>query len=157
MRAVVVVESCFGCTAAVARAVADGLRSAGVLVEVTDAATAPPTVHADLVLVGAPTHNRGLPTAASRGKAASKGAPRVELGVREWADRVEALDGRVVAFSTRVASRFAGSAGKAIVTALKRQGVAATRGADFVVTGTAGPLAEGELARAEAWARGLVA
>lgn len=157
MRAVVVVESCFGCTAAVARAVADGLRSAGVLVEVTDAATAPPTLHADLVLVGAPTHNMGLPTAASRGQAVSKGAPRAEAGVREWVDRVEALGGRVVAFSTKVESRFAGSAGKAIVKALKRQGVTAERGADFVVTGTAGPLAEGELARAEAWARGLAA
>jgi len=155
VRAVVLVESCFGCTAAVARAVAEGLRSTGAEVEVLDAASAPAELRADLVLVGAPTHNTGLPTPASRRQAATTGAPRTGPGVREWIDRVAAVDGRVVAFSTKVGSRFAGSAGKAAVRALERRGVTAERGEDFVVTGTAGPLAEGETARAEHWGRGL--
>lgn len=155
-RAVVIVESCFGSTAAVARALADRLRAAGVEVELTEAATAPSRVAADLVLVGAPTHNLGLPTAGSRAQAASKGAGPAVPGVREWIAGVERVDGRVLSFGTRTAGRFSGSAGKAIAKALARRGVDAVRGEDFVVTGLAGPLADGELDRAGQWAAGLV-
>lgn len=151
MRAVVVTESLFGNTAQVAEAITEGLRSAGFDVETYVADTAPARLAADLVLVGAPTHNLGLPTPASRGQAAQKGASAPATGAREWIEGLLGVDGRVVTFSTTTGGVFAGSAGKAIVRALRRRRVKAERGVDFTVTGTPGPLADGEIDRARAW------
>jgi flavorubredoxin len=156
MKAIVIVESCFGNTSAVADAIIEGLRSTGADVQAYQAGSAPTRLSADLVLVGAPTHNFGLPTSASRGQAAQKGAPVPARGVREWIEAVETVGGRVVAFSTTTGGVFAGSAGKAIVKALKRRHVMAERGVDFTVIGTPGPMAEGELVRAREWGRTLV-
>lgn len=73
--ALVIVESHFGNTRTIARAVAAGLADAGVRASVLDAdrAGAPPA-DLDLLVVGAPTHNRGLPTAGSRAAARRQGA-----------------------------------------------------------------------------------
>jgi flavodoxin len=155
MQAVVVVESCFGNTSKVADAIVEGLRAAGAEVETFAAGSAPRRLSADLVLVGAPTHNMGLPTSASRSQAVQKGATAATTGVREWIDRVEALNGRVVTFATTTGGMFAGSASKAIVKALKRRDIRAERGTDFTVKGTPGPLAERELDRARAWGSSL--
>jgi flavorubredoxin len=155
MKAIVIVESCFGNTSAVADAIIEGLRSTGAEVQAYVASSAPARLSADLVLVGAPTHNLGLPTPASRGQAAQKGAAAPAKGVREWIETVETVGGRVVTFSTTTGGVFAGSAGKAIVKALKRRRVTAERGADFTVGGTPGPLADGELGRAREWGRTL--
>jgi flavorubredoxin len=155
MRAVIVVESCFGNTSKVADAIIEGLDSAGADVETFAADSAPRRLSADLVLVGAPTHNLGLPTPASRNQAAQHGGTPPATGVREWIDDIEALDGRVIAFSTTTGGVFAGSAGKAIVKALKRRNIRAERGADFTVAGTPGPIADGELERAREWGRTL--
>lgn len=155
MHAVVVYESCFGNTSAVAAAIADGLRDAGAEVDALPAESAPAAIAADLVLVGAPTHNMGLPTAASRRQAAAKGATVSLRGVREWIDGLRSVDGRVLTFGTTTGGAFAGSAGKAIVRALERAGVPAERGTDFRVTGTPGPLAAGQADEARAWGRSL--
>lgn len=155
MHAVVVVESCFGNTLKVAGAIVEGLRASGVEVETFAADSAPRRLSADLVLVGAPTHNMGLPTSATRSQAVSKGAAASATGVREWIEHIEALDGRVVAFSTTTGGLFAGSASKAIVKTLKRRNIRAERGTDFTVNGTPGPLADGELDRAREWGRTL--
>ncbi|HEX5993500.1 MAG TPA: hypothetical protein VFY84_00015 [Jiangellales bacterium] len=157
MRAVLVVESCFGNTSKVADAISDGLRSVGAEVTTFVAGSAPARLSADLVLVGAPTHNMGLPTTISRSQAMQKGATApAAAGVREWIDRVEAVGGRVVAFATTTGGMFAGSASKAIVKALGRRNIRAERGTDFTVSGTPGPLADGELDRARAWGQSLV-
>ncbi|WP_030915795.1 flavodoxin family protein [Streptosporangium amethystogenes] len=155
MRVVVVTESCFGNTSQVAEAIIEGLRSGGAAVEAVSADSAPPSLSADLVLVGAPTHNMGLPSSASRSQAAQKGGSAPSSGVREWIDRVDSVDGRVIAFSTTTGGLFAGSASKAIVKAFKRHKIRAEHGADFTVTGTPGPLAGGELTRAREWGRTL--
>lgn len=157
MRAIVVTESCFGNTSRVAEAIIEGLRSAGAEVVAFAAGSAPPRLSADLVLVGAPTHNMGLSNSASRSQAAQKGGSAPATGVREWIGNVDAVDGRVVAFSTTTGGMLAGSASKAIVKALKRRNIRAERGADFTVAGTPGPLADGELARAREWGRTLQA
>jgi len=157
MHAVVVFESCFGNTSAVADAITDGLRCSGVEVRAYPSHSAPHQVSADLVLVGAPTHNMGLSTTASRGQAHQKGGAAPEAGVREWIDGVETLDGRVVTFSTTTGGFMAGSAAKAIVKGLKRRRIRAEHGADFTVTGTPGPMADGELERAREWGRTLAA
>jgi flavorubredoxin len=156
MKAVIVVETCFGNTSSVADAITVGLRSTGVEVETIPAAAAPPRLSADLVLVGAPTHNLGLPTPDTRRQAVQKGAATTSAtGVREWIAGVQTVDGRIVTFSTTTGGMFAGSAGKAIVKALKQRKVRAERGVDFRVTGTPGPLAGGELDRAREWGRTL--
>jgi flavodoxin len=156
MKALIVVETCFGNTSSVADAITDGLRSAGAEVETIPADAAPPRLTADLVLVGAPTHNLGLPSPDSRRQAVEKGAATTPAtGVREWIAGVQTLDGRVVTFSTTTGGMFAGSAGKAIVKALKQRRVSARRGVDFQVMGTPGPLADGELDRAQEWGRTL--
>jgi hypothetical protein len=155
MRVLLVVESCFGNTGAVAEAVARALRQAGAEVEEAVAGSAPARPDADLVLVGSPTHNMGLPTAASRTQAAGRGGAPVTSGVREWIDRAD-VEVPVVAFATRTKGRFSGSASRAAVKQLRRRGVDARQGEDFVVTGVAGPLGEGELERAGRWAQGLV-
>jgi flavorubredoxin len=153
MRAVVVIESCFGNTSRVAEAIIDGLRSSGAEVEVYAAGSAPRRLSADLVFVGAPTHNMGLPTGATRDQAIEKGASAPAAGVREWIDAVDALHARVVTFSTTTGGMFSGSAGKAIVKGLKRRSIRAEHGADFTVNGTPGPVAGGELDRAREWGR----
>lgn len=157
MHAVVVIESCFGNTSNVADAIIVGLRSSGAEVDTYAAGSAPRRLSADLVLVGAPTHNMGLPTSATHDQATKKGGTATATGVREWIDRIEALDGRVVTFSTTTGGLLAGSAGKAIVKGLKRRRIRATHGADFTVTGTSGPLADGELERAREWGRTIEA
>ncbi len=62
MYALVVVESCFGNTYAVAEAVAAGLTEAGAEVALVSAVEAPKKPTGDLVVVAAPTHNLGLPS-----------------------------------------------------------------------------------------------
>ncbi|GAA6527462.1 flavodoxin/nitric oxide synthase [Intrasporangium sp. DVR] len=155
MHAVVVIESCFGNTSKVADAIIEGLRSSGADVQTYPAGSAPRRLAADLLLVGAPTHNMGLPSSASRDQAARKGAAAAASGVREWLAEIEALEGRVVTFSTTTGGMLAGSAGKAIVKGLKRRRISAEHGGDFTVDGTPGPVAVGELDRARQWGRTL--
>lgn len=61
MRAVIVVESCFGATRAAAEEIARGLRDSGVSTAVLAPreATAEKIGRAGLLVLGAPTHNRG--------------------------------------------------------------------------------------------------
>ncbi|WP_315096034.1 flavodoxin domain-containing protein [uncultured Cellulomonas sp.] len=156
MRVLIVVESSFGNTRLVAQAVADQLRQDGAEVELVDASSAGPHLDgADLVLAGAPTHNLGLPTPASRASAVDRGAPPVPSGLREWIGTVEASSTPVLTFATRVPGRFSGSASNAAAKLLRRRGLSAQQGTDFVVAGTTGPLTEGETDRARAWAASL--
>lgn len=108
-----------------------------------------------MLLVGAPTHEFSMPKEQSRKRAAEKGATRHDsVGVREWLEQVSPRpDLRVVTFDTSVKMRFMpGSATKAAFKALKKRGFRnAERGQSFYVTGTAGPLVDGEKERAEAW------
>lgn len=156
MRVAIITESCFGNTAAVADALAGALRSAGHDVTAYAADDAPPDPEGELILLGAPTHNRGLPGAGSRSQAISKGGSG-SAGAQEWiaASRPDACR-RVVTFATRSPQRFAGSAAKAAAKAMRRRGWrAAEEGEAFIVTATADPLRDGELDRAADWARVL--
>jgi flavodoxin-like protein len=155
VRALIIVESCFGNTAAVAEAIATGLRETGVDATLLPADQAPPAVAADVVVIGAPTHNLGLPNAATRREAVRRGAQPTASGVREWLDRRESIQGSVFAFATTTAGPFSGSAATRIVRQLKRRGVRAQRGPDFTVLGILGPLAESEPDRARDWGRSI--
>ncbi|WEO78794.1 flavodoxin domain-containing protein [Cryobacterium sp. SO2] len=159
MNVLIVIESCFGNTAQVAGAVATGLRSRGADVTVVDAASAdaPAAEGVDLLLLGAPTHNMGLPGPASRAQAAAKGGHPVSSGIAEWLELLPGQAGRRVATFDTVAGRgfFSGSAAKAIEKRLRRHSATVAGRESFLVGGTAGPLADGELARAELWGAAL--
>ena len=85
--ALVIVESYFGSTRTIAEAIAAGLSETGAQARVLDVDRAPDVLPADLdrLVLGAPTHNRGLPTAGTRATACKKqGATTSATGVREW-------------------------------------------------------------------------
>jgi len=157
MKALVVYESMFGNTGRVARAVAEGM-SGRLRVVVADVVTAPAVDGVELLVVGAPTHAFGLSRPQTRGSAVQQGgsSAALEVGLREWLSGVGRLDGvRVAAFDTRVARpRLPGSAARAAHRLLRRRGGRPVEPpASFFVSGTPGPLIEGELDRARSWGR----
>lgn len=175
MRAVVVFESMMGNTHMIADAVATGIRAGRPDAEVlcTSAAHAPRDAGgAALVVVGAPTHMWGMPSARSRtmwhsgrAKTAKQGGPTPHRdpsasgpGVREWlAGLPPAREGQLAAaFDTRLDRRFVGGAAPKIAKRLRRKSYAAASPPQgFAVTAAEGPLKPGELERAGAWGRQL--
>ncbi|MDO9590329.1 MAG: flavodoxin domain-containing protein [Microcella sp.] len=161
MRAIVVYESLWGNTEQVARAIAHGLEST-MSVEVVDAESAPDQLEAyDLVVVGGPTHAFSMSRPSTReGTPKDTPAPRVVTrGIREWLGGLSPVFSsiRAVAFDTKVdAPRLPGSAAKAARHELRARGFDVTAKAEtFRVHGYEGPLVDGELDRAAAWAREL--
>lgn len=159
MRALVVYESLFGNTRAVAEAVAEGLRT-GMDVDLVDVRKAPEVLGSDvdLVVVGGPTHAFSMSRASTRADAARQGADSdaaAGIGLRDWVDRIASGTERapVAAFDTKVRHpRLPGSAARAAQQRLRRAGFPVpARAENFYVTGTAGPLLDGEPARARAW------
>ena len=160
-RALIIVESCFGNTRAIADSIAAGLIDGGVETRVVDVAEAPRALPADLdlLILGAPTHNRGLPTAATRAKAhAQAGADGASQGISQWMGNAEIPASlSAAAFDTVISKGWlSGSAAKAIAKALRRhQGRETTSVRSFVVTASKGPLAGGEETDARSWGRKL--
>jgi hypothetical protein len=164
-RAIVVVESMFGNTEAVARSVAEGLSDLFVVdvVRVGDA----PAVMADdvqLLVVGGPTHAFGLTREGTRQAAVDQGASRStgsEFGLREWLGRLQTQSTTLAAaaFDTRIKKRgVPGSAARGAMRRLRRLGMrAAARPSSFYVAGIEGPLLDGELVRARSWGARLAA
>ena len=106
-KALVVFESLWGNTEKVARAVAEGLSSPALQVDVCEVSDAPaaPSPNVDLVVVGGPTHAFSMTRASTREDARNKGADHGgAMGLREWLDALP--DGehaqRVATFDTRV-------------------------------------------------------
>lgn len=163
MKAVVVHESLFGNTAAVAEAIASGLRSSyDVTVERACDATAEELSTADLVVVGAPTQAHGLPSIGTRRSAMQKEQLPSEYaapGVRELLGQLTVPAGHIAAaFDTRLGwpLTLSGAASKSIAKRLREDGFTVVVPPEsFVVTGTKGPLRDGELQRASAWGEQL--
>jgi len=167
VKAVVVYESLFGNTHAVAEAVAEGLRE-GADVEVIPVKDSSPAIveGADLLVVGGPTHVHGMSSKLTRkgalDDATKKGktVPDVEgPALREWIDGIGSVaTTRAAAFDTRLPPPkiIAGSAAKGIARRLRRHGFQVVGQESFVVEHSEGPPAEGELERAREWGRALV-
>ena len=159
--AFIIVESYFGNTRAIAEAVSTGLIEGGVDAQIIDVSQAPSCLPADLdlLILGAPTHNRGLPTAATRAKARAQAGPgNNSPGISEWLGDAEvpaALS--VAAFDTVISKGWlSGSAAKAIAKTLqRRQGRRTVSVRSFVVTASKGPLATGQESDARSWGREL--
>ncbi len=165
MDALVVYESMFGNTEEIAKAIAEGL-STRLRTEVAEAGRAPGAVGAEvgLLVVGGPTHAFAMSRASTRRSAAQQATrPLVSAGngVREWLAtlRTSSAGLRSAAFDTRVAKpRMPGSAARGIARRLRRLGVRVVAPAQsFYITGTEGPLVEGELERARKWGESLAA
>lgn len=156
MRTLVVYESLFGNTGAIARAIAEGLGEAG---EVTLAgvATMPSAEGMDLIVAGGPTHAFGLSRPATRQDARRSGEilpGAAEVGLREYLDVSPLLTGLAAAtFDTRVDKpRVPGSAAHKAGRQLRRLGCHLVIAPEtFRVAGTTGPLLDGEKERARRW------
>jgi len=162
MRALVIVESTFGNTRAVAQAIAEGLATgADVRVEGVDRCPAELSADVDLLVVGGPTHAFGLSRVGTRANALAgdDALPPAGSGLREWLDRLHPARAGVaaVAFDTRINSpKVPGSAARAARRRLARLGFDVGRPPEsFFVSGREGPLAPGELDRARSWGRAL--
>ena len=164
MSALIVTESIFGNTLAIAEAIGDGIADVlgPRLVHLVHASDAPKQLSAevDLLVIGAPTHTLSMPNAGTRADAVQQGAVISEhTGVREWISNVDLPEGiRVATFDTSIPARQQlGTAARAAAIALRDRGARTTVGPSFAVTGMEGPLADGELGRATAWGRELAA
>jgi flavorubredoxin len=160
-RVVVVYESMFGNTEAIARSITDGVASQGATVTVCDVASAPDQIdEVDLLIVGGPTHAFGMSRPGTRQAARAHGAAgRADHGVHEWLTGLERPRRPITAacFDTRIRKPLLfGSAARAIRRRLRRLGFDVVKPVSFTVTGTPGPLAEGELERARRWGESLV-
>lgn len=162
MNAIVVHESVYGNTRAVAEAIAEGLGGAPVLRP--DELSAD-TVAVDLLVVGGPTHAHGMATARSRRDAARAARLSDEAGaggpaLRDWLAGLPGADhAQAAAFDTRLNKPgwLTGSASHGIAKRLRRHGYTVLDSASFLVTAGEGPLVEGELERARRWGEGLAA
>lgn len=168
MVALVVYESVYGNTRKIAEAVADALSSRGHATTVVAVSDAPAAPEADLLIIGGPTHMHGLTSSMSRRmavKAAEEDEHPVEAsagedgGLRQWLRDLPECDGsQAAAFDTRGQANAAltGSAARGIARRLRRRGFTVVGSASFVVEDSEGPLADGELDRARAWAASLL-
>ncbi len=146
MRTLVVYDSLHGNTERIARAIGSAVSGEVEVSRVSEAASALLEPF-DLLVVGSPTQNQSATAAILR---FVEGIPSPVL-----------KGASVAAFDTRLAGRLAtilGSAAGKIASAVRKQGgtlVAPPEG--FIVGGGKGPLKDGELERAGAWAKGLAA
>jgi Flavodoxin domain len=169
MRALVVYESMYGNTHAVAEGIADGLRPKGeVRLVAVGEATDELVSWADLVVVGGPTHVHGMTKPSSR-KGAHDAAARpdsaVQLddaadgpGIREWLAGLGAVSGKAgAAFDTRVSGPafITGRASSGIANGLSGHGFSLVAKPQSFLVDRHNRLVAGEAERATRWARGL--
>ena len=154
MKAIVVYETHWGNTAAVARAIAEGIGE-GTPALTTHEATEAVLEGIDLIVAGAPVMAFRLPTDAVLERMAhdekNADADLTHPSMRAWLDLLPRGRGRGAAFETRLWWSLGGATG-AIEKGLEAAGYRPfTKSRKFVVTGAQGPLREGELDEARAW------
>ncbi len=168
MKAVIVYESLYGNTHAVAEAVAEGLRERAE-VDVSPVEDSPSAVveGADLLVVGGPTHVHGMSSRHTRKGAVDAAVKQhrqpPDVGgpaLRDWFDAIGNAGGvPAAAFDTRLPppKLVTGSAARGIAKRLRRHGFDVVGEESFLVEHSEGPPVEGELERAREWGRTLVA
>ena len=158
MRALVVYESMYGNSRAIAEAIAEGLGDVEVL-PVHEAAEL--DLDVELLVVGGPTHIHGLATTRSR-QAAVEAAKDAHVepgatkppGLRVWLRDLQRGDGaHAAAFDTRLdrSPLVTGVAARGIARRLRRHGYDLLGCESFLVSDSEGPLEHGELDRAHIW------
>lgn len=176
MRVVIVYESLFGNTRRIAEAIEEGVRQShpGADVDCLRVQDANPDLveAADLLVVGGPTHMRGMTSRMSRKaglhaikKEAEPKQPHHEPeldaagpGVREWFQHLPKTHSKLhaAAFDTRGAAPMSGGAARGIARKLRHHGYElASEPQGFIIEDAEGPLRDGELDRAQAWGAAL--
>ena len=145
MKTLVVYDSLYGNTKTIAQAIGDAIPDEVEVLHVGEANASGLDAY-DLLVVGAPTH-------------AAKPSPDMQ----GFLDQIQAraLEGvKVAAFDTRMTSKLItifGTAAPKIAKALKEKGgTLVGEPIGIYVKGGEGPLKDGEVERAAAWAKGLV-
>ena len=156
MKAIVVYESHWGNTAAVARAIAEGIGPEAAALSTAEASSAA-LAGANLIVAGAPLLGFSLPNEAMlKGIAANQAKDPTppdlsHPAMRTWLEGLDKGSGRAAAFETRIWWS-PGSAAKAILRLLEGAGYRAlAKPQKFIVQGKYGPLRDGELERAKQW------
>jgi hypothetical protein len=164
VKAIVVYESLWGSTAAVARAIAQGLGHGATAMSTAEASPAA-LASADLIVAGAPVHSLSLPTDRTRewaraGSLGPGGAPP-DLShpkMRTWLADLTQGTCSFAAFDTRVRGWYGRGAATKIFRSLRSAGYRPiAKATGFYVTGhpirptTSGVLREGEAERARRW------
>ncbi len=167
MKTIVVYESHWGNTAAIARAIAEGIGPDAQALSTAEA-TAVALAGADLIVAGAPLLGFSLPTEAMVKSLANSqpGAPApadiAHPAMRAWLAGLPHTEGaqsgsrgRAAAFETRIWWS-PGSAAKAILGQLTQLGYQPiAKPQRFIVQGRYGPLRAGEVERARQWGAAL--
>ena len=153
MKTVIIYDSVYGNTGAIAEAIAAALGSEASLIQVAKA-TVEDIASADLVIIGTPTH-----------------AGRVSEAVKNFLTQVPAevyFDKHIAVFSTGIPSEGMNFFLRLIIKTLgyaavptmavlaKKRAIVAGEPINLLVKGKEGPLLPGEIERAVAWARSIV-
>ena len=161
MKAIVVYESHWGNTAAIARAIAEGIDPDAQAMS-TAQATGAVVAAAELIVAGSPLLGFSLPTDGMlKGIAANAAKDPVppdlnHPSMRSWLEALPQGQGRAAAFETRIWWS-PGSAAKAILERLEAHGYhPLDKAQKFIVEDKYGPLRGGELERAKAWGAALM-
>ncbi len=164
MRALVVYESMYGNTRAVAVAVAAGLRATHevTLVPVTRA-TRELVAAADLIVAGCPTHLHGMPTVSSR-RAAAESARKPGSGLKldpdadgpglhAWLNGITGGNVPAASFDTRLSgvAVLTGRASRGTARLLSSRGCRVLVPPESFLVSKQGTLLKGETERARAW------
>ncbi len=170
MRALIIYESMYGNTRAIAEAIARGLEPGNDVTVVPVAeATHELLDGADLVVVGGPTHVHGMSKAATRKAAvdqAHKRPGQLTLdahaegpGLRDWFGSLGRMSAVAAAFDTRLAGPavFTGRASKRIAGLLEHHGLTLIARAESFLITTDNELRPGEEDRAQEWGEALAA
>lgn len=170
MRALVIYESEFGATRAVAEAIGRGLATTAEVRVIDSRRWAEPAGwkdDVDLVVIGVPTHARSLPSPTTRQEALDwphRRGSTLKLerdadadGIREWL-ATQDLDGLyAAAFASRIdmAKLLAGSAAPRLARAVSKAGAIVVGGPQDFLVRKDGQLVEHELDHAYEWGRVL--
>ena len=145
MNTLVIYDSLYGNTNTIAQTIADAIPGEVKMLHVKDVNVSELGGY-DLLIVGAPTHG------AKPSDAVSDMLQNIETSTLEGT--------KVAAFDTRLTNKWIlifGTAAPKIAKSLKNKGgTLVVEGEGFFVTGGEGPLQEGEIERAEAWAKEIV-
>jgi hypothetical protein len=156
VNALVVYESLWGNTSAIAHAIAEGIGDQARVCSTTEAPIAL-AAGADLIVGGAPLMGFSLPTESMHESVGSDAKHRAHPPdvahppIRSWLQSMPKGSGFCAGFETRIWWS-PGSAAKKITKLLQGAGYTPVAAPEkFVVTGTYGPLKDGELERAKVW------
>jgi hypothetical protein len=160
VKAVVVYESLWGNTAAIAKAIAQGIGD-GAQAPTTAEATPEALIGTDLIVARAPVlafHLSSDRIRASIAATPEQGAPRPDMShpsLQSWLDTLAPGTAPCAAFDTELRGPF-GKAAPTIANALQAKGYRLVEpGQGFIVTGKFGPLRGGEVQRAKDWGERL--